>query len=294
MTDLIVKGGTAIDPSNNLHETKDIAIENGKIQDIGSRISEGNSRILDASDMYVVPGLIDIHTHAAKDLIHLGIDADTYCLKNGTTTAVDAGSCGELNFAPLKKFVFSNAKTRLFAFLNIESLGMIEFSESGGGNTNEEWPELLWMENERYAPMFVNLEATTKTIERNRDIIVGLKWAHQGLSILKLARKAADVTKTKLMAECRFAPDSLELLKKGDISTHIFHEAKHRISGRVDGISEDGKKIHPEVFQASKRGVILDVGHGMGSFSWKIARLALKEQLEPDTISTDLWRANVH
>jgi len=80
---------------------------------------------------------------------------------------------------------------------------------------------------------------------------------------------------------------------KGDIATHIFHYAVHRITKRHDGITEDCKTIHPEVFSAAKRGVVLDVGHGKGSFSWDVARLALKEGLEPDTISTDLWVGNV-
>ncbi len=95
------------------------------------------------------------------------------------------------------------------------------------------------------------------------------------------------------MAECRYVPESFRFLQSGDIATHIFHEARHRITGRVDGITEDGKHIHGEVFEAKRKGVLFDVGHGMGSFSWKIARLALKERLEPDTISTDLWSANV-
>lgn len=96
------------------------------------------------------------------------------------------------------------------------------------------------------------------------------------------------------MAESRLMPDSLKFLKSGDVATHIFHFATHRIAKRHDGITEDGKNIRPEVFEAKRRGVIFDIGHGQGSFSWDVARLALKEGLAPDTISTDLWSGNVN
>src|SRR5574340_871465 len=95
-----------IDPSQDTHEMKDLAISNGRVEDVKSRISGSNAkRVIDATGMYVTPGFIDIHTHIAHDLIRLSVDPDKHCLLNGTTTAVDAGSCGELNFAPFKKFV---------------------------------------------------------------------------------------------------------------------------------------------------------------------------------------------
>ena len=96
------------------------------------------------------------------------------------------------------------------------------------------------------------------------------------------------------MSKIRYVPTSLKSLKNGDVATHIFHYAFHRISKRHDGITEDCKTIHEEVFSAAKRGVILDVGHGKGNLSWDVARLALKEGLEPDTISPDLWVGNVN
>jgi dihydroorotase len=294
MHDLVIKGGTLIDPSQKIHEKKDLAVSNGKIDDVRSRISDSSAeRVIDASGMYVTPGLIDIHTHVANDLIRLSIDPDKHCLMNGTTTAVDAGSCGELNFVPFKKFVIERVRTRILAFLNVESLGMIEFTNSNPRNTDQEWPELLWSEDELYSARFVNLKNTESVIRRNQDTIVGLKWAHHGLSLLELSRKVADSASSKIMAESRYIPDSLKYLKRGDIATHIFHRARHKVTNRIDGISEDGKNIHSEVFAASKRGVVLDIGHGKGSFSWDVARLALREGLEPDTISTDLWTGNV-
>lgn len=292
MHDLVIRGGTLLDPLQGIYEKKDIAISNGKIEEIGNRISTGNAlKVIDASGLIVTPGFVDIHAHVARDVLRLSIDPEEHCLNQGTTTVVDAGSSGELNFIPFRDFVIKKNNIRILAFLNIESLGMIEFIDSPSGNTDQEWTQLL---NSPQAPMFVNLENTEKTIRKNRQTILGIKWAHHGLDLLKLARKSADELDCLVMAESRYVPTSLKYLKNGDVSTHIFHYALHRITKRHDGITEDGKTIHEEVFSAAKRGVILDVGHGKGSFSWDVARLALKEGLAPDTISTDLWVGNVN
>jgi dihydroorotase len=283
-------GGTVLDPSQGIYEKKDIAVSDGKVEEIGNRISAGN-KVIDATGLIVTPGFVDIHAHVARDVLRLSIDPEEYCLTRGTTTVVDAGSSGELNFIPFRDFVISKSNIRILAFLNIESLGMIEFIDSPLGNTDQEWAQLL---NSPQAPMFVNPKNTKKMIRENRQVILGIKWAHHGLDLLELARKTADELRCKVMGESRYLPDSLEYLKKGDIATHIFHYAFHRITKRHDGITEDCKTIHPEVFAAAKRGVVLDVGHGKGSFSWDVARLALNEGLEPDTISTDLWVGNVN
>ena len=292
MYDLVIRGGMLLDPFQGIHEKKDIAVSNGKIEEIGNKISTGNSlRVIDASGLIVAPGFVDIHAHVACDVIRLSIDPEEKCLMQGTTTVVDAGSTGELNFVPFRDFVINKSNIRILAFLNIESLGMIEFIDSPSGNTDQDWAKLL---NSPQARMFVNLENTKKTIRKNRQTILGIKWAHHGLDLLELARKTADDLGCKVMAESRYVPTSLKYLKKGDIATHIFHYAVHRITKKHDGITEDGRTIHPEVFSAAKRGVVLDVGHGKGSFSWGVARLALNEGLGPDTISTDLWVGNVN
>ncbi len=142
--------------------------------------------------------------------------------------------------------------------------------------------------------MFVNLANTSEVISKNRDVIVGIKWAHHGLEMLRLARKAADNSNVLLMAENHYEPEVLKYLNKGDIITHIFHYDYNNYLGRYDGISEDLIEIIPEIYEASRRGVIIDVGHGRGSFSWKLAERALELGLKPDVISTDLWAGNLN
>ncbi len=292
MTDLLVKGGTLLDPSQGIYEKKDITISGGKVEEVSKKISEGNAqKVLDASGLIVTPGFVDLHAHVAFDVVRLCINPQVNCLMKGTTTVVDAGSCGELNFTPFKEYVINKSAARILAFLNIESLGMVEFVDSPKWNSDQKWSKFL--QSPETSKLFATPENTKKIIQENRQDIVGIKWAHHTLELLKIARKTADEARCLVMAESRLLPTSLKYLKKGDIATHIFHFATHRITKKHDGITEDGKKIHPEVFAAHKRGVVFDVGHGKGSFSWRVARLALKENLEPDTISTDLWSGNV-
>jgi len=87
-----------------------------------------------------------------------------------------------------------------------------------------------------------------------------------------------------------FAPPSLaeilSLLGAGDIVTHSFngHEVK---------VVDEAGQVRPEVLEARERGVLLDIGHGLGSFSFDTARAMLSQGQHPDVISTDLYSANV-
>ena len=288
MSDLVIKGATILDPSTGINEKRDLSVTEGKIEEVSNSISDGSAlKVVDGSGMILTPGFVDIHAHVANKVVGLCIDPIENCLMKGTTTVADAGSCGELNYVTFNEYVIKKTKARILAFLNIESLGMVEFIDS----PDQKWAELLY--SPESSKMFANAERTVKHIKENLASIVGIKWAHHTLDLLELARKAADDVPCKVMAEARLLPTSLKYLKSGDIATHIFHNAVHRLTMKHDGITEDGKTIHPEVYSAKKSGVIFDIGHGKGSFSWDVARLALSEGLEPDTISTDLWSGNV-
>jgi len=293
--DLLIKNGFVIDPSLGLAAPMDVGIENGLIASVENKISEGSAkRTIDASGLIVTPGMIDLHSHVARDVVRLCVDPDRLGLSNGCTTMVDAGSTGELLYHPFRTFVIEKCSSRILSFLNIESLGMIEFVERHPDPTDQEWSRLITDDGERFARRFVNMENTLKVIRENGDSIVGIKWAHHGLVPLALAREAADSAKKIVMAENHYQPDLVKYLRPGDIITHVFHDSVNDRLNRRDGIAdESGRSLVPEAFDAVRRGIILDVGHGKRSFSWKIAELAFKEGLRPHTISTDLWVANV-
>jgi len=287
--DFIVKGGLLVDPAYGVNEEMDVAVQDGRVSAVEARIPQGQAiRVLDASGMIVTPGLVDIHTHTALDLVRLSVDPEQACLLKGSTTVVDAGSTGELNYKPFKELIMKTCRPRILAFLNIESLGMVEFVDSPPSYSDQKWSELLCAFDEVYAPLFINIDNTVKVIQSDRDSIVGIKWAHHGLKGLAMAREAADKTGCRLMIEKQHVPESLKYVKKGDIVTHTYLPVTNRYG------ATDFGEICPELFDAVKRGVLLDVGHGKGSFSWKLAELAMKEGLKPYTISTDLWVGNLN
>ncbi|MDG6926002.1 MAG: amidohydrolase family protein [Nitrososphaerota archaeon] len=294
MYDLLVKGGTVLDRAQGISGKMDVAIAGGRVEAVEDTISDGKAKkTIDARGLIVSPGLIDIHTHVAWELVRLSIDPFVRCLLKGTTTAVDAGSTGELNYRGFEHYVIEASKTRILAFINIESLGMVEFADIKPGNTDQEWPSLLTRSKEKYAGMFISEENTERLIRDNPDKIVGIKWAHHGIKGMEKAREVGDSAGCRLMVENKFMPAAgVRLLKKGDIITHIFHDSFNANSGYVDGMCQDGT-IPEEFFQMKKRGIIFDVGHGQGSFSWDVGELAFKEGLRPDTISSDLWSGNV-
>ncbi len=157
---------------------------------------------------------------------------------------------------------------------------MIEYARG-----RQEWPKLIAGRDE----MFINIEDALGVIERNRDNILGVKWAHHGVEGLRLARDAADRADCLLMAENHHQPEALKYMKKGDIITHLYHGLRIE---QNDGLLDKDGRVQPEFFDAIKRGVILDVGHGAGSFRWWVAEEGLKQGIKPDTISTDLHRGS--
>ena len=276
--DIVIKNGTVIDPSQGIHEVMDIAISRGKIIDLQRGINASNARyVIDASGMIVTPGLIDLHVHCCYGIIHIAIDPELTCLAKGSTTVLDAGSTGELNFMGFKRYVIKNSRTRIFALLNIESLGMIEYSRS-----NQKWASLITGKDE----LFINVEGTVDVIKENRDVILGIKWAHHSLKGVKLAREAADKAGCLLMAENHHQPETLKYMKKGDIITHLYHGLHQE---EHDGLLDEDGNVQSEFFDAKRRGVIMDVGHGARSFRWPVAEKAIEEGIKPDTISTDLY-----
>lgn len=281
MYDLLIKNGVVIDPSQGLHEKRDIAITKGKIETMEKDISSDKAReIIDASEHIVTPGLIDIHVHVYPGVSHYGIDADTHALAHGVTTVMDAGSSGADTFEGFRRYVVNVSDTRIVAFLNISTMGMIS-------------PRVGELEDLRFA----DVEKAVEVIERNRDIIQGVKVrmsrsivGDNGIQPLLLAKRAAEAVKMPIMVHVGNTPmplaDILGEMRRGDILTHCFH-------GSENGILDNQGNILDAVRKAVKKGVNLDVGHGRGSFSFNVAEKALAQGVSPQTISSDLHHYNV-
>jgi len=283
--DVIVQGGHVVDPSQNLSAVRDIAITGGKVARIAESIPAAEARqVIDARGMLVTPGLIDLHVHVYDGVAPLGIPADPNCIAKGVTTVVDAGSSGAHTFPGLRKYVINVVDTRVFALLNISVVGQSTLSP------DNPWGELIDLR-------LANPKLAIKTIEQNRDVILGIKIrmteniaGRHDLQALKLAREASDAVNLPLMVHIGGSfstlPQILALLRKGDVITHSYRQG-------AGGILDDRDRVLGEVRKAVRDGVNLDIGHGAGSFSWATAEAALAQDLPPGTISSDVHQYNV-
>lgn len=283
--DLLIKGGTLVDPAQQIHAARDVAFSHGLVAAVGGDLPAAEARVvLDASGRLVTPGMIDLHVHVFYGVSHYGIEPDPTCLARGATTVVDAGSAGADTFPGFRKYVIDVSQTRVLAHLNISSQGMV----------TQEIGELV-------IPEYANVDKACAMIEQHRDVILGVKVRlsrdsivseRAGMSPLHRAREAADAAGLPIMvhpnsAWCDSLDDILAVMKERDILTHCFQGGP---CGMLDGQGQ----VRPSVHEAIERGVIFDVGHGSGSFKWDVVEAALAQGILPGTISSDLHIYNVN
>ena len=276
MTEFVLAGGHVVDPSQGIDGPRDIVVRDGRIAAIaqpGAAIAPG-ARREDVSGAIVTAGLVDLHGHWYEGSAW-GIDP-LINLRGGVTTPCDAGSSGYVTF-PLFRKLIDAGPVRVLVFLHIGSLGAVSM------NAGE-------LEDFRY----VRVSDTVETINRNRDLIVGIK-ARLGtdpcgpniMAALDAALEAATATDLPVIVHISGGADLRQILPKlrpGDMVTHTF------IADDGGLIFGGGGEILPEVRDAQARGVIFDVGHGCGSFAWSMYHRATEQGFRLNTISTDLHR----
>jgi dihydroorotase len=277
--DVLLKGGHVLDPKNDINGVFDVAIENGLVVSVSSSLPiEAAGKVIDVAGLYVTPGLIDIHMHAYATPGHRNAWAgdnsilpDGFSFRTGVTTMVDTGSAGWRNIEDFRDRVIDRCQTRLFAFVNICGLGMTDIAHEQ--NLYDLDPRL-----------------TAEVAKANEDVVVGIKTAHYyGPDWTSVDRclEAAGLAETRVMIDFGFFKKErpyyqllTEKLRKGDISTHVFR-------GPTPWFDCEGRVL-PYLHEARSNGVILDVGHGAGSFCFRNAVPAIEQGFFPDSISTDL------
>lgn len=281
--DLLLHGGTIIDPETNARRKASVAVLNGAIAAIGPDLQLRHAqRIVDVNGKFVTPGLIDFHAHGYWGATYDGLKVDPVAGRSGVTTWVDAGSSGAATFPAFREYVIAPSRTRILPFLNLCATGII-------------YRGVMEFEDLRFADVRFAIE----TIEAHRDLIVGIKIRLDRGTVgnnndhpLWLAREVADHVGLPIMVHIGTPPPALHQilagLRAGDIITHAFRGDERGIGGIVIN-----GKIRPEVWEARARGVHFDIGHGAGSFGIPAARIALAEGFLPDTISTDLHQLSI-
>jgi dihydroorotase len=277
--DLLLRGGHVIDARNKLSAVRDVAISEGRIAAVAEKLNPADAvKTVDVSGLYVAPGLIDIHAHTytgtGERRSYAGDNSvypDGFTFRVGVTTVADAGCAGWRNFEDFKQRVIDRSKTRILAFLNIVGNGM-------RGGTYEQ--DLADME----------VKPTADMARRFPGLIVGIKTAHYAgpeWAPVERAVEAGTLANVPVMVdfgsnrpERPLAELVTKKLRPGDIYTHVY-------SG-LRGEQDPSGHVNPALLEGRKRGVIFDVGHGGGSFLWRIAVPAMKEGFIPDSISTDL------
>ena len=287
--DILLKGGHVIDAKNDRNGVFDVAINDDRIAAVERSIPASQAGIVvDASGLYVTPGLIDLHVHVfwgTRDGNYLAnsfnsLPPDGFTLQHGVTTAVDAGGPGWRNFELFKKQTIDTSKTRIKAFLNIVGAGM-------AGDPQEQ--DLYDMD----------ARLTAMKAYEFPEYIVGIKLAHfkgPDWRPVKRAVEAGQWANIPVMIDFGRAQPTLSIkrlfleeLNPGDLFTHCFADAWGR-----ESIVDRSGKLKPFVMEAIDRGIIMDVGHGGGSFRWNVATAALEQGMRPQTISTDLHTGSIN
>ena len=282
--ELLLKGGHLIDAKSNIDRPMDLGIRDGKIAEVAQNISEDSAdKVIDVSGLYVTPGLVDMHVHVFMGnepgaYIANGATSvmpDGYTFRAGVTTVVDAGSSGWRNFPLFKEQTIDKAKTRVLALLNIVGTGMkSRFEEQDVSDMN---PVMTAHSIKKLYP----------------DILVGIKAAHYwgDFTQVDLAVEAGKKANVPVMVDFgeHDPPNSIEALfmehlRPGDIFTHTY---SHGPTQRETIVDEQGK-LKPFIFKAQERGIIFDLGHGGGAFTWRQALPATQQGFKADVVSTDL------
>ena len=278
--ELLIRGGRVIDPASNHDAVADVAIAGGGIVAVGDRLGLAADRTIDARDLLVVPGLIDIHAHVYTHM-GLSIDVDLAGVRSGVTTIVDAGTAGSCTWRPFYHHVIQPAKTRTLAFLHIARNG-------------QSFIPAIRIEED------IDLDEAVQTALDYPDVILGIKLravgpavATMGARMVELTREAARASGGMQMihigdldaepGDPTLTLDVLERLDEGDILAHIYTDQPGKLL-------DDAGKVLPEAIAARDRGVVMEPSLGRVNFSFDTARALLDQGLLPDVIGTDLTR----
>lgn len=281
MFDLLIKGGEVIDPGGGYSGRLDVAIKRNRIAAVEANIpADAAFQVIDAGGQLVTPGLVDLHTHIYHRVTFWGIDPAPVAARSGVTTWLDVGSAGAYTFGGFRDFVARQSDLRIYALLNISAIGLV--APTG---------ELANLD-------YCDTAICRRMVDLHRDMILGIKARidrntvrANGLEPLRLARAVAEECELPMMVHIGIGPPAIEevlgLMRPGDILTHC-------CTGHSMRVIDDIGALIAAAQRAWDAGVIMDVGHGAGSFSFNTAEAMARAGRWPDVISSDIHQLSIH
>ena len=287
----LIRGGTIVDGSGDPSRVGDVRLRQNRIEEVGTNLPADQSEVVDATGLLVTPGLIDLHTHCYHGTGIWSVDPAEIGLRTGVTTMLDTGSAGCLSYGTFHLYVIPTAREDIYALLNISQLGV-------QGHKDHD-PTVYDLSERRH----IHPGNAIECIERYPDRILGtkarltLEFADNNVEheyaamhgAIEAARKTGRICMFHHVASGIPLHEVLEVMNPGDILTHIYH-------GKGDGGFESkGCEPAEAMRRARDRGIVMDVGHGIGSFTWRVAEPACQQHgFWPDTISTDAHQFNLN
>ena len=253
-------------------------MQDGRIVAVGPKVDGSAALTFDFPDALILPGLVDMHAHPARGGSRYGVDPDAHFLSRGVTTVLSQGDAGANNWPTYRDHVIQSCRTRVILAINLSIHG-------------ESHPDGCFPDIDS-----ANVDACVSAIESAGKAIWGIA-VNTGPSnptppreIMNRALETAEQTGKPLLVGTRLSSDwsideQLSLLRSGDVVTYCFNDFP-------ESIIKDGR-IRPSVHDARERGILFDIGHGMRSFSFKVAEAAIADGFLPDTISTDQYKRHV-
>ena len=280
MHQILIRNATLIDPSSNIHDTLDLAINDGKISSVAPVIDSQAVNEIDASGCIITPGLIDHHAHVWP-LAKIGIPAESVCFSSGVTTVVDAGSTGAKTFRQHRDFI-RNSKLTVKAYINVCSTGL----------------DSLPAKMEDVDPAHYDEGAIRELFEEEGSNLLGLKLRTSreivgdlGYEPLRQTVRLADKLGLSVMVHCTNPPaemsELLSCLRPGDVITHMYMNKGSTI---LDGRGHVSKSA----IEARERGVIFEASDARAHFGFNVAERAIREGFFPDILATDITKLSVY
>lgn len=277
MYDVVLAGGTVVDPATGIESRTDLAIRAGKIAAVAADLSAAEAtRVIDVTGRLVTPGLVDAHSHVYDGVTISGLEPDTVFLPGGVTATADGGSPGSDTFAGFRRYIAERCRTRVFCFVNISRIG---------GTGNKASGELV-------NPAYADPAGTLRILQHHSDVAIGVKLRASSnivggpcLPMLTIAKDVTNEAGKPLMIHiggtADVITDILPMLAPGDIVTHFQ-------TPKANGLLDKNGKLVPEAIDARERGVVFDSGHGKTHFGFDVAERLLEQDFLPDTLSTDM------